>query len=183
MSRYLPLCLQNYPFRLEADASGGSILAVASDRVVSELHEDARPFFVADGGVTEEVEKHQHFLERLEKAHQSTLRRTRILEEEGLIVEWPLKIRLKQGGDPKEISGLYRIDAERLLAFDGSKLEYLKQHGVLTFALSQSMSVQHVNILMERAAHLIRQEATGQRPAVSASKPSFDLSDDEMISF
>jgi hypothetical protein len=115
--------------------------------------------------------------------HRATLKATEVLSDEGLIVSWPLSVRLKKDEEPVKITGLYRIDPEKLLALGGDKLERLKRHGVLTFALSQPMSMQHTNILMERAAYLLKKEGAGQKAAPAPKKPSFDLSDDEMISF
>lgn len=184
MCRYLPLCLQMYPFCLSSDDNGQAVLSVAEDRIVSEAREGSQPIFGEDGALSDEVQNFHSNLDKLQDAHRSTLAQTRILADEGLIVEWPLSVRLQKQEEPVEIGGLYRIDPERLLSFDGNKLEHLKNHGVLTFALSQPMSTQHAKILMERAAHLIRLEAPSKPTGMSApQKPSFDLSDDDMISF
>ena len=128
-------------------------------------------------------ERHSN-LEKLRDAHRSTLAQTKWLSDEGLIVDWPLRVRLKKDEEPVVQEGLYRIDPEKLLALKGDELEHLKNHGVLTFALSQPMSMQHVSILMNRAAYLMRQEAPPKTaPRSVPAKPSFDLSDDDMIDF
>lgn len=184
MSRYQPLCLQGYPFRLELSEQGKQCLHLAKEHLVSASTPEGHPIFDQDGGYTETVQKYFSILEKMEVAHQRTLRACHILEQEGLFAEWDLKIRMQQDTDPVGIPGLYKIDPERLLSLSGQKLAYLKDNGILTFALSQPMSMKHVSILMERASYLMRQEA-GERKVTrpSGPKPSFDLSDDEMISF
>jgi len=184
LCRYLPACLQTYPFTLQKTDTGETVLGVADDRLVPEGQDGALALFNAEGELSKSVQKYQTNLETLEKAYQSTLDRTRILSDEGLIVDWPLRVRLQKNEDPVPIDGLYRIDPAKIVALTGSKLEHLKNHGVLTFALSQPMSMQHVSILMNRVAYLMRQETppkttTGAVP----KKPSFDLSDDDMIDF
>ena len=184
MCRYLPLCLQMYPFCLGPNSAGESVLSVAEDRIVSEAREGSLPLFGEDGSLSSEVQERQANLEKLRDAHRSTLAQTKLLCDEGLIVDWPLRVRLKKDEEPVQVEGLYRIDPEKLVALSGNKLENLRDHGVLTFALSQPMSVQHTNILLERAAHLMRQEApskTATEPVPTKSR--FDLSDDDKISF
>lgn len=184
MCRYLPLCLQMYPFCLTLSEAGEPVLSVAEDRIVSEAREGSRPLFGEDGALSAEVQKRQSSLEKLRDAHRSTLTQTKLLSDEGLIVEWPLTVRLKKDEEPVKQEGLYRIDPEKLLALGGDKLEHLKSHGVLTFALTQPMSLHHVNILMERAAHLMRMENPSRAASSQAPKNLvFDLSEDDMIDF
>lgn len=189
--RYLPVCLQTYPFILQPSDTGRPVLGVADERLVSEGQDGATPLFDAEGRLSDDVQKHHANLEAQQKAYQSTLDRTQILSDEGLIVDWPLRVRFLEGENPALIEGLYRIDPDRLLNMGGDKLEYLKKYGVLTFALSQPMSMQHVSILMDRVAYLVRQEAppktaggVGSGSVVSETrKPSFSLSDDDIIDF
>ncbi len=184
MSRYLPFCLRNYPFCFAANDAGERFLGIASDRLATEEHEGALPLFKADGSLSESVQKHRANIEKLEELYRLNLQKIQVLADEGLIVEWPLKVRLEKDKDPIAVEGLYRIDPEKLLALGGDKLELLKNHGVLTFALSQPMSMQHTSILMERAAHLIQQESRSKTVAApEPRKPSFDLSNDDMIVF
>jgi len=184
MCRYLPLCLQMYPFCLTPNEDRKPVLSVAKDRIVSEAREGSRPFFGEDGSLSTEVQERQASLEKLRDAYRSTLAQTKLLSDEGLIVDWPLTVRLKKDEEPVKQEGLYRIDPEKLLALGGDKLEHLKNHGVLTFALSQPMNLQHVNILMERAAHLMRVENSSRTTSSQASKNLvFDLSEGDTIDF
>lgn len=184
MARYLPMCLQNYPFCLGSNDAGEPILEVASDQLVVEEQDGTLPLFTEDGGLSEGAETHRSNLSKLNEAFQVNLQKVQVLADEGLIVEWPLKVRLQKDTDPVAMEGLYRIDPEKLLALGGDKLEELKKHGLLTFALSQPMSMQHTSVLMERASFLIQQERqTTQAPPSQPQTPSFDLADDDMISF
>jgi hypothetical protein len=186
MSRYLPLCLRNYPFCLVPNEAGERVLGISSDRLVPEGLEGALPLFRDDGSLSDSVQRQLSNVKKLEDAFRKNLQKIKVLEDEGLITDWPLKVRLKKDEDPVAIDGLYRIDPEKLLALGGDKLEHLKNHRVLTFALSQPMSMQCVNGLMERAAYLLKQEVRSQQMAAPTRQPnkaSFDLSDDEMISF
>ena len=184
MARYLPLCLQNYPFCLSLNEAGERVLGIASDQLGAEGQGGALPLFQEDGRLSESAEKHRSNLEKLEEVFQANLQQVQVLADEGLIVEWPLKVRLEKDAEPAAIEGLYRVDPEKLLALSGDKLEQLKNHGVLTFALSQPMSMRHTGVLMERARYLIQQGAQSRKaPALEPRTLSFDLSDDDMISF
>jgi hypothetical protein len=184
MCRYLPLCLQIYPFCLTPNDAGAPVLSVAKDRIVSEAREGSRPIFGEDGALNEDVQERHANLKKLRDAHRATLAQTKLLSDEGLIVEWPLTVQMKNDEEPVKQEGLYRIDPERLVALGGDKLEHLKSHGVLTFALTQPMSLHHVNILMERAAHLARMEnPSGATSSQAPKNLVFDLSEDEMIDF
>lgn len=186
MCHYIPLCLQNFPFCLAPDEAGARVISVATDQLLPHGHEGGLPLFKEDGSLAEGVENSRSRLEKLDELFRRNARKTKVLSDEGLIAEWPMKVRLEQGKEPVSVDGLYRIDPEKLLALSGDRLEHLKNHGVLTFALSQPMSMQHTNVLMERASYLIRQEARNKSavaPTKEPGNPSFDLSDDEMISF
>lgn len=183
MARYLPMCLRNYPFCLVPNDAGERVLGIANDALVSPTQDGALALFHKDGSLCESVEESRVNIENLEKAFQQTLGKTKVLSDEGLIIDWPMKVRLEKEKEPVAVEGLYRIDTERLLALGGDKLEHLKENGVLTFALSQPMSMQHTSVLMERAAYLLKKEGAAKKAAPVPNKPSFDLSDDEMISF
>lgn len=184
LCRYLPACLQTYPFSLQQRDTGEHVLGIADDRLVPAGQEGALALFNADGELSEGVQTFKTNLETLAKAYQSTLDRTRVLSDEGLIVDWALRVRLRKDEEPVPIDGLYRIDPEKLVALNGDRLEYLRDHGVLTFALSQPMSMQHVSILIDRAAYLMRQEAPPKTTTAPMPKtPGFNTSDDDMIDF
>jgi hypothetical protein len=189
LSRYIPACLRSYPFCISAYEEGKPVFGVASHRVVSGPQEGSLALFDGAGKLSEAVQQYQKNLLLLDEQFRKNIHKIKILADEELLVEWPLKVRLEKDKDPVAIEGLYRIDGERLVSFGGDKLEYLKDNGVLTFALSQPMSMQHANILMERAAYLIKKEARDRaqaqpQPAPTLSQASgFNLSDDDMITF
>lgn len=186
MCRHVPLCLRNYPFCFAPNDEGERVLSIASNRLVPAGQDGALPLFKEDGSLSDAALRHSSSIQKLEEAFRKNLQRIKVLEDEGLIADWPLKVRLEKDKEPISVDGLYRIDPEKLLALTGDRLEHLKNHGVLTFALSQPMSMQHINVLMERAAYLIKQDTRSKVTsslAVEPSRSSFDLSDDEMISF
>ncbi|MDY0072445.1 MAG: SapC family protein [Thauera sp.] len=168
---YIPALLRVWPFSL-ARADDKQLLCVdVASGLISEG--DAGERFYEDDG------EPSHFtLQTLEalKQHQagtrSLQRLVAALQAEQLITPWLLKVPV--AGAERSLSGLWRIDEQRLADLPPDALARIHQAGALPLVYSQLISMQHARLLVKFAGELQRAELAQRQAASSSLMPTKD---------
>jgi hypothetical protein len=172
---YVPSIFRGYPFQLaKAEGKDDLILCVDEDSGLVKNDKSGEPFFDHTGEVSKPVKDIMNFLNQVEQNKAATNLAVAALADAGVITEWPLKI--KQGDQEKPVTGLYRIDEEKLNALDDAQFLKIRKAGALPIAYAQLLSMGNIQVFLKLAkAH---EQAAVQTPDVG----SF-LGDDDVISF
>jgi hypothetical protein len=181
LGRYVPSAFRGYPFRLaKAEGQNDLILCVDEDSgLVNDDKAAGEPFFDEQGQLAQSMKDVMDFLSQIEHNRTVTNAAVAALAEAGLITEWPLKI--KDGDQEKPVTGLYRIDEEKLNALDDEQFLKIRKSGALPIVYAQLLSMNNMQTL-EQLAKAQTQMSQAQN---SASVPDIEpmLGDDDMISF
>lgn len=165
LADYVPAALRGFPFALGAtgdeDSPGKAVLSVREDHLLT-AEQGGEPLMTEEGELTASVAQLARFLQHCQHDRQRTLAATRMLAEAELLEPWPLKVQAGADADPITLSGLYRLNHQRL---DGLSVEAFSrlQGAPMALAYAQHFSVSNVDQLSRRAAYHA-QRAAGEPP-------------------
>lgn len=166
---YVPAILRGYPFRLLKTDDGRLVLHIdEGSGVVVNSQAEGEPFFEHDRP-SPALQEVQTFLETLEASRQQTARACALLQELGLVMDWPSED--DTGGQalahPAPIPGLLRIDTAALDRLDGEALARLQRCGGLRLAFYQTLSERHLAVqrVLDKAQQQQRQAARDESKA------------------
>jgi len=146
---YIPSCYRAYPFSL-APIKGQSKMALCVDEssgLVSD--EGGESFFDENHELTQAVKEVLDFLQTVAKNRVLTDRAVDALNEAGLIVEWPLNV--KVGDQETKLPNLYKIDEAGLNRLSGETFLNLRKSGSLPIAYTQLLSMGNVRLFQQLA--------------------------------
>lgn len=150
---YVPAIFRGYPFRLLPTQDGQLVLCVDADSgLVSDdvMALDSMPFFDEVGELTSEVASVLNFLNQCEGNRLVTAEAVGALAEKGLLCPWDIKMQ-NEKGEPIPVTGLLRVDEEKLNALDGSDLVFLQSMKALQVAYAQLFSMARLKSLANLA--------------------------------
>ncbi|MGO2132609.1 MAG: SapC family protein [Halomonas sp.] len=162
LSRYVPAALRAYPFDMIRNESGEPVLGVCCDQLV-ERGGGAQPLFDAEGEPSSDVTGVANFLQQRERQRDLTHQACRLMTELGLLVPWPLKVRLEKDAEPEVMPGLWRVESKALAGLKGEALERLNTLGALPLVTLQPMTAEHLPRLLERG-RFTAQQAPAEAP-------------------
>lgn len=177
LSRYVPAELRAYPFGMVDNEAGELALGIRGEHLVALDEEGAQPLFDADGKASADVAGVADFLQQRERQRDQARQACRLMDELGLLVPWPLKVRLEKDAEPVVIPGLWRVEPSALAALKGEALERLNALGALSLATLQPMTAETLPQLVERG------RLTAQPSSAAAPPENLDslfAQDDEL---
>ncbi|MFC2992558.1 SapC family protein [Halomonas tibetensis] len=182
LARYVPAALRGHPFHLQERDDGKAELCLHAEHLTAD---PAAPrLFDDQGKLAEDPQRAGHFLQECREQRAVTRAACAALEEEDLVVPWPLKVRLEIDAEPEAVPGLWRVDEQALAELSGDSLRRLNQLGALRLAFLQPSSLRQLHQLTQRGEHLARQ---GQLGLESTSEPPESLDEwfggDDDLSF
>lgn len=183
VGRYVPAAYRGYPYVLANGPDDKQILCFDdSSGLLSET--EGEPFFGEDGKPTQAINDILNFLTQLAVNRQATQRVCALLQEHGLVVPWPIKLKGKEGEPERNLEGLFRIDEAAFNRLDEKSLYALHQGGALPVIYCQLLSMQHLPVLGELAKALEAAEQQAALPKNEAGEIDLSfLADDTTISF
>lgn len=150
----MPMALQRDPFMIGRAADGSLQLHVdlESPRIVRpEEGEVGTALFMPHGGFSDYLDHVVQLMEHLHAHAQAlpvfieALTRHQLLEPFAIDIETP-------GGEQAQLTGLFTVNEERLLALPGAALEALARDGHLLPITMQIASLAQLPVLLERAS-------------------------------
>lgn len=164
LSRYVPAELRAYPFGMVDNEAGELALGIRGEHLVALDEEGAQPLFDADGKASADVAGVADFLQQRERQRDQTRQACRLMTELGLLVPWPLKVRLEKGAEPEVMPGLWRVESRALAGLKGEALERLNTLGALPLVTLQPMTAEHLPQLLERGRFTAQQAPAEAQP-------------------
>jgi hypothetical protein len=139
---YVPLAYRVYPFRLGRDEQGTNTLCIdeAAARVGHSV--TGERFFDESGAPEKALQEIADQLVQIERDRVKTVRACEVLRSLDMFEPWPLTI--KDGGEPRNVSGLYRASETMLYKLSPDSLVALRDSGGLVLALGQLFSMLQV---------------------------------------
>lgn len=139
---YVPECYRTYPFKLANTEDGRQVLCVDEDSGI--LTEDAidEIFFDANNEPSEPIKKILEFQTRFEASRQSTNQIIKVLQDQNLIIPWPIKT----GSAEEEhvVEGMHCIDEKALNELPNDAFLKLREAGGLPLVYCQLISKIHL---------------------------------------
>ena len=128
---------------------------------------EGEPLFDGEGKVSSTVAEVVEFLEKVHHHRELAQQAVNLLDEAGLIVEWPIKVKT---GDKEEfqVNGLFRLDENKLVRLADPDFVKLRKAPALPVGYGQVFSMLNIGLL-ERLAKL--REKGGKTPPKKANKP------------
>lgn len=166
---YVPAVLRAYPFRMAADDRRGPVLCVDEDSGMLHEGSEGEPLFDEHGSPSDFMLKLVRFLKDLTADAQNTSKACADLDEAGLIVPWPITVRL--GGADQLLKGLFQVDENALNELGAEALRALRDSGALSLAYGQRFSAWRLRTLGRVMAERQAEERPPQKegPPVTPS--------------
>lgn len=142
---YTPAAYRSYPFRLAETEEDQLILCIDTDSGLVGEHYD-QLFFDEAGAPASSINEVLSFLQQVRNNHQLTMRLCAVLDAEGLIQPWPIKVKGSNNAE-QALDGLFRIDEAKFNQLDAEALHRVHQAGALPVVYCQLISMQHIQIL------------------------------------
>ena len=140
----VPEVLRSYPFRVLQSTDGQYLLGVDESGLHPQGTAGGTSLFIGDTpepALTAMLEQ----LVKVERHHQQTGRMVALLAEYELIESWDIQ----EPGDSAacSVSGLYRINEQKLNTLSAEALKAVRDSGALAIAYCQLLSMQHIHQL------------------------------------
>ena len=143
---YRPLCYQFHPFSIRRADKSNHILCVEESCVV-DPEDSGKPFFDVDLKPTMQVQSILESLGQFELNRERTSALCKLLDEFGLLEEWPLKIRHVSSGGERDLGGLFRINRKSFDNLKADQLGKLHKSGSLLLIYAHFFSVRNLQKL------------------------------------
>lgn len=176
---YVPALLRAYPFALlrnPAEQGAEPDVVVCIDEGSGLLTEradleDAQPFFDEEDKPVGKFAQVLNFLTQLQRDRQITRNLCALIDQYGLLAEWPLKVDMGEGAT--DVTGILRIDEDALLSVSDEVFLDLRRKGALPYVYTQLLSLQRIANL-SRMAQVQGQLMQAQPSLADAFEIPFD---------
>lgn len=176
LGTYVPSCFRGHPFRLaKAEDREDLILCIDQDAgLISD--QPGEPFFDDQDQVAEPVKAVLDFLSRVHQGWAPTNRAVDALADAGLICEWPLKVKTREGEQP--VTGLYMIDETKLNQMEDDAFLVVRSAGALPIAYAQLLSMGNIQVLGRLADVQARRQKVPDKNNIAGV-----FGDDDILTF
>ena len=143
LGKYIPAVFRSIPFvfNLDEEKKSKNLCFIDEFKCVIEgenLDSDFSKIFNRDGEFSENFEKKLNFLRTFEFSNDETLKLCKELNDSGLIVEWPIKLKFTDA--EKEVTGLFKIDEEKFFNLGDDSINKLLSTKAIFLASGQIFS-------------------------------------------
>lgn len=150
---YVPAQYRGYPFLIARTEKGEQLFCVNEDSgLVGEQHNQA--FFDAEGNLSPALQKVFDFWVQVEANRVQTQRFAQALKEFDLLEPWEITVQNEEGGS-YQVTGLYRVNEQRLNSLSDEVFAQVRASGVLPMLYCQLFSMQHLGKVAQKAAQRI----------------------------
>jgi len=171
LGRYVPWFFKAYPFSLGLTKEKKSVLLI-DEEYISDNSKDI-PFFKEGEEFSEEIKNILKFLLEREKGYQIVSEICDKLSQNELLEEFNFKIKI--GENEKSITGLFKVNFEKLFQLDNEKFLVLKDPGILLVIYSHFISLLNFNTLINLLrikSQKISKKPTSELKVISGKKES-----------
>ena len=162
---YLPAYIRRYPFCMATITVDGKL---REERLVciekKALHDDGDPMFDEAGAPLPDWDKQQRLLVEYEADLLRTNELAAVVATMGLLEPFTMQARPNQG-PPLALSGMARVNEQKLAELDAEKLRELMQKGYLSRIYSHLTSLDNFQRLLDRRASLAVHQAAATPPS------------------
>ena len=180
---YIPAALRGYPFALLLPVGAQEpIMCVDEDSglIVDAGTPGAELFFDDEGAPAPALKTVLDFLSQVETNRAATSRAVTTLAAASILMPWLIQVNTPEG--PKSVTGLQRIDEERLNALDDKGFLDLRAAGGLAVAYSQLLALGQLGVF-ETLAKLQQQISAVHTQQQTAFDRSFETPASEELQF
>lgn len=150
---YVPAQYRGYPFLIAPTAEGEQLFCVNENSgLVGEQHSQA--FFDDEGNLSPDLKPIFDFWVQVEANRVQTRRFAQTLKEFDLLEPWEITVENEEGGS-YQVTGLYRINEQRLNSLSDELFAQVRAAGVLPMVYCQLFSMQHLPTVAQKAAQRI----------------------------
>lgn len=183
IGRYLPMCYRFQPFLLASLEDGRQVLCCEdSSDLLSES--DGEPFFEPADSLSPVLSAILKILGQHARNRQVTLKVSELLEQHGLITQWPIKLKDQASDKEVALEGLYRVDESAFGQLEPSTLALVRDGGALPLMYCQLLSMQHLPMLGRLSNAHVEAERSTLAPELADDQSDLTFSaDDTTISF
>ena len=180
---YVPSWIRSYPFKLIRPEEGADpVLCIDQDsEVITDNPTAGEEFFTADGAVAPPLKAILDFLGELDRNRAATQIAVASLEQQGVIVVWPLVVKTPQG--EQQLEGLYRIDEPAMNALPQELFAKLRATGALPIAYGQLFSMSQLSVFQKIAKLNAQLVPKAPAPLPDTLDKLFDASNSEYLRF
>jgi hypothetical protein len=170
LGSYVPACFRGHPFLLAPHKDRSKLILCVDESCELISDEAGEPFVGPDRQPSPAVVRVMEFLQKVEQNRVLTQQVVDALAEAGLIVQWPLKVKI--GGQEVEVPGVHRIDEALLNSLDDATFLRIRKVGGLPIVYGQLFSMGNVG-MFERLAQ-IRSQRKPVAPGEADIEKLFD---------
>lgn len=181
LGRYVPAAYRGYPFMLADTEDGKQVLCIDEE---SGLISDAQgeEFFTSSGEMSKAVSDVLNFLQQVQRDRQRTLQICAVLKKHDLLQPWPIRVKVEEGAEEKNVEGLYRVDEKALNQLEYKAYKEVSQAGALPLVYCQLLSMQHLQDVAR--LHSLHQQKAATASEVPDVEEIFgEKSADDLFSF
>ncbi len=148
---YYPASVRCYPFAIQPDTENKERLFIGIYETASIVNkEEGNLIFNDDGTETEWMTNIKEFLVRIFQQEEMTKQFAEKLQELELLVPQTLTINIPGVETPKEVSGFYVVDREKLSNLPDETILELRKSGALEVIYNHIMSLQSLDKLLRK---------------------------------
>lgn len=153
---YVPAQYRGYPFLIAPTEDGEQLFCVneASELVGPDKEQ---PFFNDEDELSPELKRIFDFWVQVEANRVQTHKFAAALKEFDLLEPWEITVENEEGGS-YQVTGLFRINEERLNSLSDEDFLAVRASGVLPMVYCQLFSMQHLGTVAQKAAQRIQEE-------------------------
>ena len=151
LGKYIPARYRSLPFVLASNSNNEDkkekILCFVEDFkcVAKNFETESTKIFEKENELSDEMNKVFEFLQSIEQNEILTQNALKSIQEMNIIEDWSLSLKLKDG--EKKMTGLKKIDADKLRNLSPDNLEKLNKTGGLDICFANIFSLNNVEIL------------------------------------
>lgn len=181
LGRYVPAAYRGYPFVLADTEDGKQVLCIDEESgLISEA--EGEEFFTSAGEPSKALSDVLEFLQQVQRDRQRTLQICAVLQKQDLLQPWPIKVKLEEGAEERNVEGLYRVDEKALNQLEYKAYREVSHAGALPLVYCQLLSMQHLQDLA-RLHSARRQTAAATTKVPDVDEIFGEKSADDIFSF
>ena len=142
---YIPARYRSLPFLLASDTTG----KIGNDKllcfvdnfqcVAEKFNQDSTKLFNSKGDMSDDMQRVFKFLQSIDQNEHQTKKALASIEKAGVLHDWTLSLKLKDG--EKKMTGLKKVDMDKLKGLSGKVLQDLNKSGGLDICFASHFSL------------------------------------------
>lgn len=145
---YVPSILRCYPFMLGNNGENEKIVCIDRESISNNIEDEK--MFNDEGEPTPNTASKLQFLSECDAQKEYTDEACKILLDNGVLEDWALTLRANNESGATKVSGLLRVNPEKIRSLDSEALSKLNRLNALGIAYAQLFSMNQINVIQQR---------------------------------